>query len=79
MVDDASDYPEENGQVIERFRGPVRHLVRERSGGPSAARNTGIRASDSEYIAFLDDDDIWLPSKLRCRLRSAIQVEFRNG
>jgi len=65
VVDDASVDPDENARVIERFGGPVRHLVREQSGGPSAARNTGLRASDSEYIAFLDDDDIWLPSKLR--------------
>ncbi len=32
--------------------------------GVSAARNTGIRASTSEFIAFLDSDDEWLPAKL---------------
>lgn len=32
--------------------------------GGNAARNSGILNSDGELIAFLDDDDIWLPEKL---------------
>lgn len=70
VVDDASEDSEENERVIARFGRPVRHIVRDTRGGPSVSRNVGIRASDAEYIAFLDDDDIWLPSKLRRQIEA---------
>ena len=39
----------------------------EKHGAPSA-RNAGIRAAAGEYIAFLDDDDEWLPDKTEKQL-----------
>ena len=32
--------------------------------GPSAARNQAVAKGDAEFIAFLDDDDLWLPVRL---------------
>ena len=34
------------------------------SGGPSYPSNFGVSKANGEYIAFLDHDDIWLPTKL---------------
>jgi glycosyltransferase involved in cell wall biosynthesis len=47
-------------------RDRVRYLEHENhsSLGPSASRNLGFRGGDSEYVAFLDGDDVWLPHKL---------------
>jgi glycosyltransferase involved in cell wall biosynthesis/peptidoglycan/xylan/chitin deacetylase (PgdA/CDA1 family) len=50
----------------EQFPGRIRYL--EHPGhvnrGISATRNLGVQNARGEFIAFLDSDDIWLPSKL---------------
>lgn len=39
--------------------------------GGAHARNLGTSAANSEYVAYLDDDDLWLPDKLRRQLAAA--------
>jgi len=66
IVDDASDRPEALVPGIEDARVRlVRHRQRQ---GPAAARNTGIRAARAPWVAFLDDDDLWAPHRLRVLL-----------
>ena len=47
----------------------VRVITNTHSPGLAGARNTGIESSDSEFVAFCDDDDYWLPHKLAGQLR----------
>jgi glycosyltransferase involved in cell wall biosynthesis len=49
--------------VLEAYRGRVK-VLDQVNGGPAAARNSGVRASHGEYVAFLDADDIWMPGKI---------------
>jgi glycosyltransferase involved in cell wall biosynthesis len=47
-----------------RAAGVAVQVVSQRSLGPAAARNAGIRAASGDFIAFLDVDDAWPPNKL---------------
>lgn len=47
---------------------PTIDLVTQTNKGVSAARNAGIRIATSQWLAFLDSDDIWLPAKIEKQL-----------
>src|SRR4051794_4124152 len=61
VVDDGS--VDDTGDVVDGYRGIVRR-VRQPNAGVSAARNRGVSEAASEWIAFLDSDDQWLPGHL---------------
>ncbi|MGH8550017.1 MAG: glycosyltransferase [Methylococcales bacterium] len=61
VVDDGST--DQTEEVVRRYGHQVRY-IRQDNGGPSKARNTGIRAADSKLLAILDADDVWLPEKI---------------
>jgi glycosyltransferase involved in cell wall biosynthesis len=59
----------------------VRVLPNTRTPGLAGARNSGILALDTDLIAFCDDDDRWLPGKLRAQvsaLRDRPEAEFAS-
>ena len=61
VIDDGSkDHLESS---LEPYRAMV-NLVRQPNGGAASARNHGIDRSVGEFIAFLDADDYWEPTKL---------------
>ncbi|NVN92407.1 MAG: glycosyltransferase [Desulfuromonadales bacterium] len=65
VVDDGST--EDIEQLLKPYGEYLRYLRIENS-GPAAARNTGIRLSNGEFVALLDHDDIWAPENLRVKV-----------
>ena len=61
VVDDGST--DGTAATLESFRSSIRYIYQSNK-GPSAARNAGISYASGDYIAFLDNDDVWLPDKL---------------
>jgi glycosyltransferase involved in cell wall biosynthesis len=74
IVDDGST--DDTEQVCSRFAAPVRYLRQENSGA-AAARNRGIKHAAGEWIAFIDSDDLWEPTKLRTQLAVLEATETR--
>lgn len=70
VVDDgSSDETPERLAAIDDPR--LRVLRHERPLGVARARNDGLAAARGAWVAFLDDDDLWAPRKLREQLDAA--------
>lgn len=65
VVDDASD--DETAATCRALTG-ITHIRLEHNLGVAGARNVGLLASSSPYVAFLDDDDLRLPGSLELQL-----------
>jgi glycosyltransferase involved in cell wall biosynthesis len=63
VIDDGST--DDTSAVLQKRYGEKITCIRTKNCGLSAARNRGITAARGQYIAFLDDDDAWLPDKLK--------------
>ncbi len=76
VVDDGSPEPitEAIGEYSFSELRSVTFIRHHRNRGANAARNTGIRAAEGEYIAFLDDDDSWHDEKISKQVKAFLSA-----
>ena len=67
VVDD--DSTDETSEICQNLPG-IRYIRLRHNVGLAGARNAGILASSSKFVAFLDDDDLRLPDSLDSQLRA---------
>ena len=62
VVDDGSN--DNTSEVVAKYGAAVHYVREEENRGLPAARNRGVKETSSEWVAFLDSDDRWMPTKL---------------
>jgi glycosyltransferase involved in cell wall biosynthesis len=78
IVDDGS-HPKHRAALAKYSTGTTRIVYLDKGRGPAPARNAGIEAATQEWIAFLDDDDEWLPGKLERQWNTLRADESLSG
>jgi len=78
IVDDHST--DDTSSAVKLFSDPrIHHMLNNRTKGACGARNVGILSAKGKWVAFLDDDDVWLPEKLKFQYELAQRVDKNVG
>lgn len=78
IVDDRST--ESMQKVVDLYKDDrIAFMINSRSKGPAGARNSGMLEAKGKWIAFLDDDDVWLPQKLDLLYRKIRKADSETG
>lgn len=83
VVDDnepGSEYASKVAEIVSKLNCENLHLVTQpRHINGAAARNAGIRAAKGEFVAFLDDDDFFMPNKLEEQVAVLKELDVSYG
>ena len=85
LVDDNGEGTEiqKKNQKMFSKSGDVCYVPNKKNSGAQFSRNIGILKSSGEYVAFLDDDDLWMPDKIEKQMEflkdNHLDMVFTNG
>jgi len=70
LIDDFS--PDNSAEIIKEYQkrdSRIKYIKLNENSGAAVARNTGIEHAQGRYVAFIDSDDKWYPTKLEKQLK----------
>jgi glycosyltransferase involved in cell wall biosynthesis len=78
LIDDCSDSENDPTAICEKFKDQCKILLIKNSvnKGASYCRNLGIQKSTSDYLAFLDSDDVWHYDKIKIQMSVMLESKF---
>lgn len=82
IVDDngkGSSQQLETEQAISKYKNQIKYFVLENNSGACVARNKGAEISTGKYLFFLDDDDEYLPNKIKTQTQFMKENPKFNG
>jgi glycosyltransferase involved in cell wall biosynthesis len=77
IVDDCSDY-DVKGHLYD-YKTDIKLVRNDENRGANWSRATGISKAEGEYVAFLDDDDRWSPTKIEQQVRAIEESSSKYG
>ena len=78
VVDDHSN--DNTAQYVKKINDTrIKYILNDRKNGGGGARNAGIFRARGEWVAFLDDDDLWMPEKLAVFRQKIAQISQNIG
>lgn len=73
IVDDGSSDGSTAIAAAYAKRDPRIRILQQTNSGVAAARNNGVAATDAEFLAFIDADDLWAPSKVALQWQALVE------
>lgn len=59
--------------MLHSYQTKIQYFVHDTNGGACKARNTGLKHANGVYVAFLDDDDEWMPDKILLQVSEMLE------
>lgn len=77
VVNDGST--DASAQIVAKFTDPRVKIIQQSNSGVASARNCGLRCASGEYVAFLDADDLWHPTKIQRQMEVLLSSTKMRG